>query len=186
MARDVFLENGFSGATMDQVATRARISKASLYREHPSKRALYAAVVSNWAEAGRDAMRPALERLVAGQDTASDLIQLGQTIRGGVLNPTVLSMRRLVTSEARAHPEVARGYLAESWDRNISDLSRAFAELNDQRRLTIDEPRRAADEFTWLVVGAPLNEALLTGVVPKSPPSVESAVQLFLSKYAAN
>ncbi|MDP9028603.1 MAG: TetR/AcrR family transcriptional regulator [Actinomycetota bacterium] len=184
MARDVFLEKGFSGATMDEVATRARISKASLYREHPSKTALYAAVVSDWADAGRDAMRPALDRLLAGSDTPADLADLGMTIREGVLSSTVLAMRRLVTSETRAHPEVARRYFSESWDRNIQDLSVAFEQLNEQRRLVLDDPRRAAEEFTWLIVGAPLNEALLTGAAAENAPTVDSAVRLFLSRYA--
>ena len=184
VAREVFLENGFSGATMDQVATRARISKASLYREHPSKTALYSAVVSDWAESGRDSMRPALDRLVTGTDTQADLLELGTTIRRGVLSPPVLAMRRLVTSEARSHPDVARSYFRDSWDTNIENLATALAQLNDQGRLTLDDSRRAADEFTWLVVGAPLNEALLTGAAPERAPTVASAVQLFLSKYA--
>jgi TetR/AcrR family transcriptional repressor of mexJK operon len=183
VARTLFLEEGFSGATMDQVATRARISKASLYRSYPSKAALYGAVVADWAEAGRDAMRPALDRLLAGNDIRADLTELGTTVRDGVLSPAVLAMRRLVTSEAGAHPEVARGYFSNSWDRNIGDLSDAFRRLGDQDRLTLDDPRRAAEEFTWLVVGAPLNEALLTGSAPVSAPTVESAVELFLSKY---
>jgi TetR/AcrR family transcriptional repressor of mexJK operon len=178
VARDVFLENGFAGATMDQVATRARVSKASLYRDYSSKDALYS------AEAGRDAMRPALDRLLAGGNTRADLTELGTAIRDGVLSPTVLAMRRLVTSEASTHPDVARGYFANSWNRNIDDLSEAFRLLDEQHRLALDDPRRAAGEFTWLVVGAPLNEALLTGVAPPDAATVESAVGLFLAKYA--
>ncbi|WP_033372370.1 TetR/AcrR family transcriptional regulator [Glaciibacter superstes] len=184
IARAVFLDRGFARATMDEVASRAHISKASLYRAHRSKAALYAAVVSDWAAAGRGAMRPALNQLVQGEDPESDLIELGATIRAGVLSPTVLAMRHLVSSEAEAHPEVAATYFAESWERNIDDLADAFRDLDRQGKLEIDDPRAAADEFTWLVIGAALNAALLKGDVPDAPPRLASAVALFLARYA--
>ena len=79
---------------MAEVAARARISKASLYREHPSKDALYAAVVSGWAAAGRDAMRPALEILVEGTNINADLTAFAHTLCSAVLSPEVLGMRR--------------------------------------------------------------------------------------------
>lgn len=168
---------------MDEIAARARISKASLYREHPSKSALYAAVVSDWADAGRDAMRPALDRVLTGTDITTGLTELGETLRRGILSPEVLAMRRLVTSEAESHRDVAATYFSESWHRNVENLSDVFAQLDASGRLRVDDPRRAADEFTWLVIGAPLNEALLTGSATRSTPSVESAVRLFLTAY---
>ncbi|MFG3341286.1 TetR/AcrR family transcriptional regulator [Glycomyces sp. NPDC048151] len=184
-AREVFLEHGYGGTTMDEVAARARISKASLYRAHPSKHALYAAVVSAWAEAGRDAMRPHLERLTAGEDVREDLIALAGTMRAGILSRDVLNMRRLVTSEAERHPEVAASYLEESWNRNIGALADAFRALADRGSLRVSDPLAAADQFTWLVIGAPLNRRLLAGTdVPDGADApVADAVDLFLAGY---
>ncbi|PRY56040.1 TetR/AcrR family transcriptional regulator [Glycomyces artemisiae] len=184
-AREVFLEHGYAGTTMDEVAARAHISKASLYRAHPSKHALFAAVVRAWAEAGRDAMRPHLERLVAGDDVRADLIVLAGIMRFGILSRDVLNMRRLVTGEAERHPDVAAGYLEASWNRNIRALADAFRTLADRGALRLDDPLTAADQFTWLVIGAPLNRRLLTGTdAPDTPDSpVESAVDLFLAGY---
>ena len=157
VARTLFLDCGYAATTMDEIAARARISKASLYREHPSKAALFSAVVSDWAAAGRDAMRPALAQLVAGTNISADLVDLARTIRAGVLSPEVLGMRRLVTSEAARHPAIAALYLAESWERNIDALADAFRALDRQGRLRIVDARLAADQFTWLTIGAPLN-----------------------------
>lgn len=183
VAREVFMERGYAGASMDEVARRARISKASLYREHPSKTALYAAVVHHWAEAGRDSMRPALEQLLANDDVRQGLIDLAQTMRRGILSPPVLHMRRLVTSEALTQPEVAAGYLEESWNANIGKLADALAALAEQGRLRIPDARTAADQLTWLVVGSPLNARLLTGHdLPDTSP-VTDAVDLFLAGY---
>jgi AcrR family transcriptional regulator len=180
-AREVFLESGYAGTSMDEVARRARISKASLYREHSSKSELYAAVVRHWALAGRDAMRPALDELRASRDLKTGLVALGETMRAGILSPPVVAMRRLVIAEATAQPEVARDYLAQSWDTNIRNLAEALAELADAHGLAVDDPDALASEFTWLVVGAPLNAGLLG--VERAAPSVERAVDLFLAGY---
>lgn len=180
-ARDVFLEFGYAGTSMDEVARRARISKASLYREHASKSALYGAVVRHWALAGRDAMRPALEELKASPDLRRGLVALGETMRTGILSPPVVAMRRLVIAEAAAHPDVAEDYLAQSWDANIRNLAEALTDLSTRHGLVVDDADALASEFTWLVVGAPLNAGLL-GVRAKALP-VARAVDLFLAGY---
>ncbi|MFD4421716.1 TetR/AcrR family transcriptional regulator [Agromyces sp. NPDC058484] len=188
VAREVLLERGYAGTTMDEVAARARVSKASLYRAHPSKAELYAAVVSDWAASGRDSMRPALQRLTEGSDVRSDLLRLTTTMRDGILGPDVFRMRRLVTAEAATHAQVAASYLADSWNRNIDALADALADLDRQGRLDITEPRVAADQLTWLTVGAPLNAQLLTdgGNTTPDEQALSAAVDLFLAGYAAD
>ncbi|MDN3239671.1 TetR/AcrR family transcriptional regulator [Glycomyces tritici] len=186
-AREVFLERGYGGTTMDEVAARAQISKASLYREHQNKDALFAAVVHAWAGAGRDAMRPHLERLARCGDVREGLVELANLMRAGILSPAVLNMRRLVTSEARRLPEVAADYLEHSWERNISALAEALAALEDRGLLRLRDPLAAADQLTWLVIGSPLNRRLLTGSdtadAPEAP--VDDAVDLFLARYGS-
>ena len=170
---------------MDEVAGRGHISKTSLYREHPSKEALFTAVVMDWAAAGRDAMRPHLQRLVDGTDTRADLIALAQVMRDGILSRDVLRMRRLVTSESERFPEVAAEYLEQSWDRNVHGLADALTALREQGRLRLPTPVVAADQLTWLVVGAPLNRQLLAPATTPDGglPPVDSAVDLFLAGY---
>jgi TetR/AcrR family transcriptional repressor of mexJK operon len=159
----LFLERGFAATTMDTVATAARISKASLYAQHPSKDALYAAVVVDWAGRGRDAMRPHLDALLAAEDLPAELGRFGRTLQAAVLSPGVLHMRRLVAAEAGRHPEVAARYVADSWDRNIDALAAALTELARRGSLRVDDPAVAAQQFTWLLLGAALNHHTLRG-----------------------
>lgn len=182
-ARAVFLERGYAATTMSEVAARARISKSSLYRDHPSKSALYRAVVSDWAAAGRDAMRPALDRLAQSHDLEQGLTEMGDAILRGVLSPPVVAMRRLVINEATEQPEVAATYLEESWQRNISALAETFDGLRRAGALTVDDPSAAAEEFTWLLVGAPLNAALLGVDATPAPDASARAAALFLARY---
>lgn len=184
VARDVFLEKGYSGTSMEEIAKRARISKASLYREHASKSELYAAVVENWAAAGHDAMRPALAELRGSADVRSGLLGLAATMRTGILSPPVMAMRMLVTAEAAAHPDVAEGYLEQSWQRNIHNLAAALNELAEAGHLRLEDADEAAEQFTWLVIGAPLNARMLGGDAGDTP-SITGAVDLFLARYGA-
>ncbi|WP_435744788.1 TetR/AcrR family transcriptional regulator [Microbacterium sp. PMB16] len=181
VARDLFLERGYGGTSMEEVAKRAQISKASLYREHPSKTALYEAVVRHWAESGRHAMRPALERLESSDDLRFGLIDLAEVMRTGILSEPVLAMRRLVIAEAVTQPEVARMYLEESWNSNIRNLAATLRAVAEKHGLNLGDPDAAAADFTWLVIGSPLNARLLAG--DAAAPPVTRAIDLFLAGY---
>lgn len=186
IARELFLEHGFAATTMDAVAAAAHISKASLYSLHPSKDALYAAVVVDWAGRGRDAMRPHLDALFAAQELPAALRDFGRTLQEAVLSPGVLRMRRLVAAEADKHPEVAARYVAESWDSNIAALAATFAELSGRGRLRVDDPNVAAQQFTWLMLGAALNNHTLRGgdATPDDlTATADAATSTFLARY---
>lgn len=188
VAREVFLDRGFTGTTMAAVASTAGVSKASLYRDHPSKEALFAAVVADWVDAGRDAMRPHVERLVDAPDVSAGLLQLARTLQTAVLSPSVLAMRSLVTAERARQPAVAESYVENSWNRNVRALAEVLAVLDHRGLLRVgDHPQVAADQFTWLVVGAPLNELSLRGEPGHSKDQLEQiaweAVATFAARY---
>lgn len=163
VARQVFLDLGFTAATMQEVATRAGISKASLYREHPSKDDLFAAVVADWAARGRGAMRPYLDRLVGSENLHEALVEFATTLQAAVLSPDVIRMRRLVAAEADRFPDTAAQYLADSWTSNIAALGDTIAELADRDRVHAPDPWLAAHQFTWIAVGAALNAQTIGG-----------------------
>lgn len=163
VARDVFLEFGFAGATMQEVATRAQVSKASLYREHGSKNDLFAAVVADWAAQGRGAMRPHLDRLLGADDLYGALLELATTLQAAVLAPDVIRMRRLVAAESERFAETAASYLADSWTSNIAALADTIAELAAQGRVHVADSWLAAHQFTWTAVGAALNARTIAG-----------------------
>ena len=190
VAREVFLAHGFAGATMDVVAARARISKQTLYRQYPSKDDLFAAVVRDWVDRGFDAMRPHTRALLDAADVRAGLLRLAAVLQAGVLSTPVLQMRTLIAAEAERFPDVAADYVSRSWDRNQRLLGRALAELADQGRLEVERADVAAEQFTWLVLAAPLNRLTLqAGAQPCAQRDLETvateAVTTFLSRYAA-
>lgn len=188
IARQVFLRHGFAGATMDAVAARARISKQTLYRQYPAKGALFAAVVRDWVDRGHDAMRPHTSALLEATDTREGLLRLARVLQAGVLSGPVLQMRTLVAAEADRFPEVAADYVTRSWERNQRLLGETLAVLAGRQQLTVEKSDVAAEQFTWLVLGAPLNRLTLqAGAQPYDDETLEiiatEAVATFLSRF---
>jgi TetR/AcrR family transcriptional repressor of mexJK operon len=190
VAREHFVAHGYRGTTMDAVAATAGISKHTLYAEHPSKDALFAAVVRDWVDRGYDALRPQTLALRETADVRTALDALAAALQAGILSRPVLQMRTLVAAEADRFPDVAADYVARSWERNLESLADALAALTARGLLTVDSPRIAAEQFVWLAVGAPLNRLSLRGTAHSEDLAelaelAGQAVETFLSRHGA-
>jgi AcrR family transcriptional regulator len=106
-AKDVFLEQGFERASMDEVAARAETSKRSLYAHFGSKEKVFLAVVGAVREAY-------LEHLGTPAELAADpvdaLTAFLVRVTGHVLWESVIRTCRMAIAEAPRMPEAARGY----------------------------------------------------------------------------
>jgi len=188
IAREQFLEHGFRGTTMDAVASRAGISKQTLYAAYPSKDAMFAAVVADWVDQGRTAAAPQVEALLDADPLEDGLRALATMLQAGILSEPVLAMRALVAAQADTLPEVAADYVTHSWERNIGTLADALDALTRRGRLDVPDATVAAEQFVWLVVGAPLNRLELTAGRDRSDPDrlarlADEGVRTFLSRY---
>jgi TetR/AcrR family transcriptional repressor of mexJK operon len=188
VAREVLLDAGYAGTTMEAIAKRAGVSKASLYQAFPSKDDLYRAVVTDWTGRGSAGMRPHVDALLAAINFPEALRELVGTIQAAILSPDVLAMRTLVTTTAERHPDTAIEYASRSWDRNIAMLAEAFAELHRRGVLVASDPEVAAQQLTWLAVGTALNVQQLTaGARTVSPEALgviaDAAVETFARAY---
>lgn len=184
----MFVEHGYRGTTMDAVASRAHISKTSLYGAYSSKDLLYAAVVRDWVDRGYEAMRPHTAALAEADQAQEGLLRLARVLHAGLLSPPVLQMRTLIAAEAGRFPDVAADYVTRSWDRNLHMLAEAFEALAARGLLDVTDAAPAAEQFTWLVVAAPLNRLTLqAGAHHYSQPELDAlaaeAVTTFLSRY---
>lgn len=186
VARETFLELGFDGTTMQEIAQRAGVSKSSLYREHPSKDDLFVAVVTDWTQQGQGAMRPHLDALLADHDLTQALTTFATVLLGAILAPPVVGMRRLVAAESDRFPDIAALYLHTSWQANIDALADTLAELDRSARLHVDDPHIAAEQLVWMSIGVSLNACTLgveTDVDQDASNRVGHTVATFLSRY---
>jgi TetR/AcrR family transcriptional repressor of mexJK operon len=105
----VFLEHGYTAASMDEVAQRAGVSKTTLYARFQAKEALFTATIT--AECERHGMAFAA-RDFDGLGLEAALGAIGRRFVELVWSPDALRIHRIVTGEAARFPEVARLFVA--------------------------------------------------------------------------
>jgi len=189
-ATDVFLRNGYMGATTDEVATRASVSKQTLYKQFADKERLFAEVIldgtiqvsESLATAAADAMRDA-------QDVRKALRQVADVFLRSMLKPDVVRLRRLVIAEADRFPEVGQAWYDRGFERTLAAIGEAIQGLADRGLLhNVADPTLAAHQFAGLVLYQPLNQLMFAGTSTRPSPArlrkiADAAVDMFLATY---
>ena len=148
-ALDLFVEKGFAATRLEDVATRAGVSKGTLYLYFDSKEALFKAVIQegilpvmaeNEAIAAQHhgSSFALLEKLLANWWT-----KIGETAFAGI--------PKLMVAEARNFPEVAQYYYE-----NVIKRGRALVGAALERGMVAGEFRRMDVETTIDVIIAPI------------------------------
>lgn len=161
-AQQVFFANGFVGASMDQVAATAAVSKQTVYKHFSDKEALFREVVTNVVRA-RDA-GIAADFLASGEGPIGDRLRsFARHFLKGVMQPNVLKLRRLVIGEAGRFPELGRSFYDLGPKRAAAQLAVALREAAARQRLLLEDPELAAEHLLCLILSIPLDQAMLFG-----------------------
>jgi TetR/AcrR family transcriptional repressor of mexJK operon len=187
-AARLFLEKGYQGTSMDEIAAAARISKQTIYTHFPSKEQLFADLVLGNTERVEE-FADGLIRTFRGTDDLEDgLRRVARLYAGLVIQPEVLALRRLVLAEASRFPDLARSYYERVPGRVYGVLASLLGELADAGTLRVDDPRLAAQHFAWLVLGVPLDRGMFLPAAEASggmrvEELADAAVRVFLAAY---
>lgn len=188
-ATALFLRDGYAGTTMDAIAVHAGVARRSLYNVFRDKDSLLLAVVADitgFAERFARELGGELAARIESVGVRSALAELGPRLAVAIVRPEVIGIRRLLISEARTFPELARSYFTRAPGRVIVSLAAVFGRLMERGLLVPAPPRRAAEQFAYLIAGAPLDRAMLEGSVPSKREVVAGAaegVRTFWSRY---
>jgi TetR/AcrR family transcriptional repressor of mexJK operon len=163
-ATAAFLRDGYGGTSMDQIAAAAAVSKQTVYKHFADKAQLFRAIVSGVtenAEAITDQLTTLLrdEALTTVDALRAALTELARGYLNGVLQPTVLALRRLVIAEADRFPELAEAYYGQTVSRAINALAGAFGTFEARGLLTFEDAHLAAAHFAYLVLSIPQDRA---------------------------
>lgn len=104
-ARELFIENGFAGSSMDAVVAHAKVSKQTAYRYFPSKTDLLKAVLTSEIEVSGIFAGPP-PPLQTRDDLRTALIGIARAITNEILQPRRLAIIRLILGEAFRIPEL--------------------------------------------------------------------------------
>ena len=189
-ATDLFLRDGYLGTSMDEVAKRADVSKQTVYAQFASKEALFLAMVGAMTSAAASQVHMAWGTARDGEDVASYLRAYAERQLLIVLTPRLMQLRRLVIGEVGRFPQLGRSVYEGGPMRAISAIASALKAFADRGLLEIDDPVVAASHFNWLVMGDPVNRAMLLGddAIPGRAAirrHATNVVRVFLEGYVA-
>ena len=187
-AVDVFLANGFLGTSMDDVAARAAVSKQTVYKQFVSKEALFVGIVRGMTDPAGDRVQAEMRDPENADELRAELLAYAERQLAIVMTPRLMQLRRVVIGEAGRFPELGKALYDGGPGRAIAGLSAAFARWADRGLLVTDNSVVAATHFNWLVMGEPVNRAMLLGdgAVPRTAAlrrHAAEAVRVFLAAY---
>ncbi|HEY3732931.1 MAG TPA: TetR/AcrR family transcriptional regulator [Streptosporangiaceae bacterium] len=187
-ATSAFLCNGYLGASVDEIAALAAVSKQTVYKHFGDKEGLFADVVTAMVDEASDPLCQEVLSLTDSGDIEADLRDLARRQLTLVLAPRLMQLRRLVIGEVVRFPELGRMFYERGQGRTVAALATSFESLAARGLLQLDDPLAAAAHFNWLFMSAPLNQAMLLehGEAP-DPADLEryadSGVRIFLASY---
>ena len=182
--RAMFLEQGFDGASMNDIARAAGVSKGTLYVYFQNKEQLFQAICSEECQSQAEDL---FNFDQDDTDVEATLTRIGIDFVTLICQPERASTARTIIAIAERMPEIGRAYYETGPARGITLLSEYLKKKVRQGILAIDDCE---------VVAAQLIEALLTPLFKpvlfnfSKPPTQERiryvvgiAVRAFLAAY---
>ncbi len=184
-ARKVFLRDGFEGASVDDIAREAGVSKATLYSYFPDKRLLFMAIARGECE--RQA-NEAVEFINAGEMP----LEIALRFAAGVLLDYITSdfgsqTYRLCVAESDRFPALGQQFYGSGPELVRSRMAEYLRKAQAKGQVQIEDFELAADQFAELCK-ADICNSLLFGVNTEVTEArrervISGAVEMFLARY---
>ncbi|GAC1549812.1 MAG: TetR/AcrR family transcriptional regulator [Beijerinckiaceae bacterium] len=184
-ARRVFLTDGFDGASMNDIARVACVSKGTLYVYFASKEALFEALI-------REDHRRQAERISNFDDSEPDIRAVLSRFSIGLMNimiqPDHIALVRTVMAAAAKFPAIGRAFFEAGPQFGADRLAHYFNRQIEAGALVIDDVNLAAIQFLESIQGGHLKRMLFcAGKEPQQQAiekAVTRAVDMFMAVYA--
>jgi AcrR family transcriptional regulator len=183
----IFLERGFQGASVDEIAEAASAGKPTIYARFPNKQALFSAVVERLVR-----LNTSFDAFAcAGGSIEARLDALAALILTRVLTLETIGLIRVAVAEARRFPKLATSVSCMGRERPKEAVARIFGELAASSEIgawpafSPEKLRDTARRFLDLVVLPMLMRALfgedLADLRAEIEPHAARSVAFFLA-----
>lgn len=184
----LFLQNGYRGTSVDEIAAVASVSKQTVYKYFRNKEGLFTEIIFSTIEAAYRGFQPPLAALHEADDVEQGLRVFARILLTTLMQPRVVQTRRLVIAEANRFPGLGSAYYEQTYLRAVSMVAESINGLAGRGLLQIDDPMAAAHHFTWLIIGVPRNKVMLCGdhisfTQEELEQHADDAVRVFLAAY---
>ena len=184
-ASKVFMNLGFDGASMGEIARAAGVSKGTLYVYFADKNRLFEAIVEQeMLDQQRIAFNFDPER-----DVATTLREFGQAYLELLCRPGGGSAIRTVMAIAERMPEVGRRYYEQVLEKTINRFASFLEAHVNTNELAIPDCQLAASQFMQVCQASLFLQFIFQAAPPPSAERiaevVESATRMFLAAYRA-
>lgn len=183
-ARSVFMADGFEGASVDDIARAAGVSKATLYSYFPDKRLLFMEVANT--ECARQS-QDAIDNIDVTAAPRDVLCQVGRHFLKFITSKFGQQVFRICVAESDRFPEIGRAFYKSGPERMRAEMGEYFRAAVERGELQIEDFTLAADQFGELCK-ADIWPRLMFGVIDTVTDAdinrvVDSAVETFLARY---
>jgi len=186
-ARAVFLRDGFDGASMNDIARAAGVSKGTLYVYFQSKDQLFAALIRHDKRQQAEQVCLWGERR-PGEDIRSVLLGLGRRLTAKLMLPEHIAQVRTVMAVSPKFPEIGRAFYETGPNYGTERLAGFFDHLAAGGELVIPDSRLAATLFVQMCQGDGMRRMMFCVSDTISDEEIETtvgnAVDVFLAAYA--
>ncbi len=185
-ARQVFMADGYEGASVDAIAKTAKVSKATLYSYFPDKRHLFTQVA-------RAECQQLADQATASIDLTAPVAQVlraaAEHMVGFILSDFSQSIYRVCVAESDRFPELGREFYESGPQLGIDAMVAYFDLACERGELEIDDKPLAASQFQSLCK-VEIFEKRVFGVNDRFEQAeidrvINGAVDMFLARYGA-
>ena len=186
-ATEIFVAEGYEGASMSQIAASANVSKGTLYNYFPSKQALFGAFVRARCD---QFVHEVFGELQDDAPVGAELRRIAGVMLKLMIAPAGQAVFRVVVMEAAKFPELAKTFMEAGPQVMLRRMTSWLIAQNVAGRLVTPDPQFAAEQFfalsqTRLVMRSRVDPAYRAGD-EEIEQVLDGAVQVFLAAYAAS
>jgi len=173
----LFLDNGWDGVSIDEIARQSGVAKGFIYARYADKAALFVATIERLMADALDTLHldePLPDNVEAG------LYGFARRLLDVVLQPEAVALHRQFIANAGRFPDLVKLLVQRNRARDV--IAGVITLYRERGVIDFADAELTAEHFAILVVGIPRMLALLVG---REPPAQEerrlrAAVRLFL------
>jgi len=183
-ATELFLADGYDRTSLARIAERAGVSKATLFKQFPTKAALFEATV---LAAGGSAVPEPVE--VPVTDFAAGLVVLGRAYAELVTRPEMTALMRTVIAESPRFPELRERTFDFGTLPVLAALGRYLRDAHAAGVAEIDDPDTASAQFLGMIASSVFWPRLVHGTWSitgeEQEQVIEAAARTIAARYGA-